>query len=236
MDHVIAYAVAFLTSALALFSGFGLGTILTPVFLLFYDVKLAIFLVAIVHFLNNLLKFILFRKHFDFKILKRFGLMAIAGAFLGAWIQPHLASQFLKRAIGILLIFLALKEIIPKIQFRLPRQIDSLGGFLSGFLGGLIGNQGAIRSAFLLNYPISKETFIATGVFIACMVDLTRIPIYWISYSSLLARSSSFVISMILVTFAGTIAGRLLLNRFSVDVFRRIVAVWILIMGIYFIF
>lgn len=38
-----------------------------------------------------------------------------------------------------------------------------LGGLLSGFFGGLSGNQGALRSAFLLKAGLSKEAFIATG-------------------------------------------------------------------------
>ena len=33
-------------------------------------------------------------------------------------------------------------------------------------LSGLVGNQGAIRSAFLLNYDLSKEAFLATGIVI----------------------------------------------------------------------
>ena len=40
------------------------------------------------------------------------------------------------------------------------------------------GHQGALRSIFLLRSGMSKEAFIATGVAIACLVDVTRIPIY----------------------------------------------------------
>ena len=53
-----------------------------------------------------------------------------------------------------------------------------LGGLLSGFLGGLSGHQGALRSAFLVKCGLSKEGFIATGVVIACLVDFSRISVY----------------------------------------------------------
>jgi len=39
-----------------------------------------------------------------------------------------------------------------------------LGGVVSGFFGGLSGNQGAFRSAFLLGAGLGKDAFIATGV------------------------------------------------------------------------
>ncbi len=39
------------------FSGFGVGTILTPVFIIFFPIDIAIAMTAIVHFLNNVFKF-----------------------------------------------------------------------------------------------------------------------------------------------------------------------------------
>ncbi|MBI4395108.1 MAG: sulfite exporter TauE/SafE family protein [Candidatus Omnitrophica bacterium] len=237
MDYVLVVSVAFLAAALALLSGFGLGTILTPVFLVFYEAKVAVFLVAIVHLLNNLLKFVLFRKHIDFEIVKRFGVLAIVGGFLGAFGQIYLANEALQKIIGAVLIFLGLQEWVPsKLQFRFPKAIDPIGGFLSGLVGGLIGNQGAIRSAFLLNYKMSKETFIATGVVIACVIDLVRIPIYWLSYASSLQQAWPSLIILIGFTFLGTLFGNFLLKRFSLSHFRKFVAGIIILMGIYLIF
>ncbi|MBI3999350.1 MAG: sulfite exporter TauE/SafE family protein [Candidatus Omnitrophica bacterium] len=235
MEHVFAYLVAFLAAALALLSGFGLGTILTPVFLAFYEAKVAVFLVAIVHLLNNLLKFTLFRKHIDFEIVKRFGILAIVGAFLGAFSQIYIGNEILRKLIGILLIFLGLQEWIPsQFQFRFPKSIDPIGGFLSGAVGGLIGNQGVIRSAFLLNYDISKETFIATGVVIACVIDIVRIPVYWVSYASVLHHAWPSLLILISFTFLGTLFGNMLLKRVSFSHFRKFVAGTIILMGVYF--
>ncbi|MBI4372363.1 MAG: sulfite exporter TauE/SafE family protein [Candidatus Omnitrophica bacterium] len=237
MNFFVVLLIAFLTAALALLSGFGLGTILTPVFLLFYEAKVAVFLVAIVHLLNNLLKFVLFRKHIDFEIVKRFGILAVVGGFLGAFGQIYLANETLQKIIGVILIFLGLQEWIPsKLQFRFPKAIDPIGGFFSGLIGGLVGNQGAIRSAFLLNYQMSKETFIATGVVIACVIDFVRIPIYSISYASSLQQAWPSLIILIGFTFLGTLFGSFLLKRFSISHFRKFVASIIVFMGIYLIF
>lgn len=99
----------FLAAALTLMTGFGLGTILTPVFLLFYDVKIAILIVAVVHLLNNLLKFSLFRRHLDTDILKRFGVLAITGAFAGTFAGKKL---FEKVSLNVFRLYIAIGVII----------------------------------------------------------------------------------------------------------------------------
>ena len=115
MTHdVWVYIVTFVAALLTLMTGFGLGTILTPVFVLMYDVKLAILLVAIVHFLNNAFKFTLFRRHIDFGIIKRFGVLSVAGALVGAFLQLYLYSDVLKFVLGVVLIALGLGEFLPQ--------------------------------------------------------------------------------------------------------------------------
>jgi len=51
MDYFVIALVAFTASLLTFFSGFGLGTLLTPAFALFFPINLAVALTAIVHFL-----------------------------------------------------------------------------------------------------------------------------------------------------------------------------------------
>ena len=62
MEYLIICSVAFIISGLTLFSGFGLGTVLMPVFAIFFPVYIAISLTAIVHLFNNMFKFFL-RRH-----------------------------------------------------------------------------------------------------------------------------------------------------------------------------
>lgn len=63
MHYFIICLVAFLTSGLTLFSGFGLGTLLLPVMALFFPIDAAIALTAVVHCLNNLFKFALLGRY-----------------------------------------------------------------------------------------------------------------------------------------------------------------------------
>lgn len=220
-------------AALVLMSGFGLGTLLTPLFVVFYDIKIAVFLVAIVHFSNNLFKLGLFFRHLDRAVLKRFGALSVAGALVGSLLQAWLQSQTLKIGLGVLLVILGTAEFLPpRFSWRIPKRLDPLGGFLSGLLGGVLGNQGAVRSAYLLNYSLSKEAFVATATIIACLIDVTRIPVYLLNYYGEIAMAWPYLVATILSAFVGTLIGKWLLDFVSLGAFRRVVAGSVVAVGI----
>lgn len=248
MEIAIISIAAFATAILTFFSGFGLGTILTPVFALFFPIDLAIALTGVVHFFNNLFKLGLVGKSADKAVLLRFGIPAVIAAFFGAWVllnitdlKPLYAYSIgskvfeitpVKFIIAILLIFFALIDLIPffdKLQFgkeKLP-----FGGFLSGFFGGLSGHQGALRSAFLIKAGLSKEGFIATAVVIACFIDFTRLAVYATRFSKAgLVDNLLLVTSATLAAIAGAYIGKRLLKKVTLRFIQRLVAV--LLIGI----
>jgi uncharacterized membrane protein YfcA len=163
MDLIVIPVVALLASALTLYSGFGLGTVLLPAFALFFPVPTAVAATGVVHLLNNIFKGTILRKGVDWPTVLRFGLPAIPGAILGAWLLALLGDTprlFEVRAfgdvfgptgagftIGILMILFAALELQPWFQkLRAPPSAMPLGGGLTGFFGGLTGQQGALRS------------------------------------------------------------------------------------------
>ncbi|MDP2277673.1 MAG: sulfite exporter TauE/SafE family protein [Nitrospirota bacterium] len=233
INILIPVIAAFLAASLTLMTGFGLGTILTPVFLIFYDVKIAILIVAVVHLSNNLLKLSLFRSYVSLDILKRFGALTLIGAFTGAFLQGKMDSSAVKILLGIALILLGLKEVTGLGEkLRLPQKIDFIGGFLSGLLGGFVGNQGAIRSAYLLNYNIPKETFVATAAIIAFVVDVTRIPVYIFNQRNVISDNLLLLSVTTASAFAGTFAGKKFLKNISLKAFKTYVAAMVAIIGI----
>ena len=178
-SFLLTLLVTFVISTITLLTGFGVGSVLTPTFALFYDVKTAVFLVSIVHVANNLLKYGLFVKHIDRTIVMRFGFISITGALVGSFLQGSFQASWVRLALALFLIVSGASEFYPRnSSVRILQKYDFVGGFFSGLMGGLIGNQGAIRSAYLLNYRLPKETFIATATSIAILIDLTRIPVY----------------------------------------------------------
>ena len=63
MEYAVICTVAIVVSALTLFSGFGLGTLLMPAFALFFPINVAVAATAVVHLVNNLFKLLLVGKH-----------------------------------------------------------------------------------------------------------------------------------------------------------------------------
>lgn len=86
MEIIIICLAAFFTAVLTFFSGFGLRTVLAPVFSIFFPVDVAIALTGVVHFTNNLFKIALVGKNTDKTVLIRFGVPAILASFAGAWL------------------------------------------------------------------------------------------------------------------------------------------------------
>src|SRR5690554_7683236 len=96
MDILIISGAAFVVALLTFFSGFGLGTILTPVFMIFFPVDLAIALTGVVHFFNNIFKLILVGKQADKGTLLRFGIPARSEEHTSELqSRPHLVCRLL---------------------------------------------------------------------------------------------------------------------------------------------
>ncbi len=234
MDHIIIGIAAFGASGLTLFSGFGLGTLLMPVFAVFFPLELAISLTAIVHLANNLFKLLLLGRHADRRILFKFGIPAVAAAFLGAWClslfskTPPLFSYVvfdkvaeitpLKLVLAFIMIFFALFELVPAYKnIRFDRKYLPFGGLVSGFFGGFSGHQGAFRSAFLIQSDLTRESFIGTGVAIACLVDFTRLAVYSSRFlPGLQSKYWPYAITGTLCAFTGAWLGNRLIKKVTI--------------------
>jgi uncharacterized membrane protein YfcA len=92
MDVLLVCLIAFLAAGLTLFSGFGLGTLVMPVFAFFFPVELAVSMTAVVHLLNNMLKVGLLGRYAVREVVLQFGVPAILAAFAGAWVLADLSG------------------------------------------------------------------------------------------------------------------------------------------------
>jgi hypothetical protein len=250
MEYLIVGCASVLTSTLTLYSGFGLGILLLPVFALFFPVEVAIGMTAVVHFLNNILKFSVLGKYADKRVVLKFGLPAVGSAFLGAFVllwfsnlQPLLhyqlgESEFLiqpvKLIIGILILLFALFELVPGLSsISFGEKYLPLGGMLSGFFGGLSGHQGALRSAFLLRCGLSKESFIATGVILACLVDISRLIVYSSRFAGAFQRGNLFLLIIaVLSAFSGVFVGKRFLKKVTMRGIQLLVSIMLIFIAL----
>lgn len=248
-SFLIIFMASLIGSALTLFSGFGLGTLMLPVFSIFFPLPLAIAMTAIVHLLNNFLKLGLFIRHTHWKTVALFGITSVIGALLGAYLLSiidksdiqftyslfgfHPKTNPVKLIIGSLMITFAIYELWPGDGVVFKGNHLLTGGLVSGFFGGLSGHQGALRSAFLIHLNFSKETFIATGVTIACFVDLTRIPLYFINSDAVLSLVNPvYIVIAVLGAFIGVYLGSKYLKKVTIHSVQVIVGSLLLIYGI----
>lgn len=250
MEIIVICLAAFFTAILTFFSGFGLGTILTPVFAIFFPVDIAIALTGVVHFANNLFKITLVGKNTDRAVLLRFGIPAILASFAGAWLllritdMPSLFNYQMwgkelevmpvKLVIAVLLVIFSALEIVPSIQrIQFSRNRLALGGVLSGFFGGLTGIQGAIRSAFLIKSGLSKEAYIATGVVIASLVDFTRLSVYASRFREAnLHEHWILILSAVSAAILGAFIGNKLLRKVTLRFVQVLVAIMLFLIAV----
>ena len=250
MEIIIISIVALLTAILTFFSGFGLGTILTPVMMLFFPVEIAIALTGVVHFSINIFKLFLIGKNFDKDVLIRFGIPAVIFAFIGAFVLLHIPNLHpifrytlfgktfeiytMKLIVAVLMMFFTIVDLIPffnNLQFnknKLP-----IGGALSGFFGGLTGAQGALRSAFLIRSGMTKEAFIGTTVVISSFVDLTRLSVYSTRLLQIDLNENLPLISIAtLSAISGAFIGNKLLKKVTLSFLQKTVAIMLLVISL----
>lgn len=249
MATFIIAAVALFASGLTFFSGFGLGTLLLPAFALFYPVEVAVACTAIVHFLTGVFKLGLVGRHADRGVVLRFGIPAILAAFVGAWLLVRLAdvrpfasytllgveaqAHPVKVAVGLVMLLAVAFEVVPSLaSVTVPPRYLPLGGLASGFLGGLSGMQGALRSAFLVRLGLSKEAFIATGVVVAVLVDVSRLGVYARGMYEHRAALDGLTLGIVIAAaFVGTVLGNRFLKKLTMRSVQRIVAVGLAIVA-----
>lgn len=253
MDIAVIAVVAALASAITLYSGFGLGTILLPAFALFFPAPLAVAATGVVHLLNNLFKGTLLRKRADWATVLKFGLPAVPAAIAGAWLLASLGdtprlfewSAFGQTfgptgaglTIGLLMILFAALELHQGFhELKAPPRLMPLGGVVTGFFGGLTGQQGAFRSIFLLRSGLPAERLIATGVMIAILIDLARLTTYAASFTAAglnpAGREGLLVLVGTLSAFAGAYVATRHLDKITIGAVRYSVASLMLVIGV----
>ncbi len=255
MSYIIICLSAMLASALTLFSGFGLGTLLLPAFVLFFSIEVAVAATAVVHGANNILKAGLVGRYADKSIVLRFGIPAIIAAFAGAAALGYV-SNFgeitrypvgsriavitpIKLVMGMLMLVFALLELLPGLRaLKFDRKYLFLGGMLSGFFGGFSGHQGALRSAFLSKVGISTQAFVGTNAVIGFMVDVARIAIYVVVFwdaeeSNLLSLNQwPLILSGIIAAFTGVMISKRFLHKISMKTIEIITGILLLVIAI----
>jgi uncharacterized membrane protein YfcA len=233
MTAALLFFAAIVAGAIASLAGFGIGSVLTPLLALSVGAKEAVIAVSIPHLVATAIRFWTLRRNIDFRVLRNFGIASAAGGLLGALLGARFGSPVLAYILGALLIFAGITGLTGVAQkMRFGTAIAWLGGAASGLLGGLVGNQGGIRSAALQGFNLEAKAFVATATAIALIVDGARMPVYFFTSPNTVERLALVIAVMVAGVTIGTLVGARVLGRIPQMHFRRLVALLILALGV----
>jgi uncharacterized protein len=221
-----------LAGLIASVAGFGIGSLLTPLLALRVGAKLAVAAVSIPHVVGTAVRFWLLRGRIDRRIFVWFGITSAAGGLTGALLHAYASNRALGIVFGCLLLFVGISELTGVMtRVRFGRRAAWIAGTLSGVLGGLVGNQGGIRSAALLAFDTDKQTFVGTATAVGLVVDGARMPVYLITERSGLLPLWPLIAVATVGVVTGTLVGTRVLRRVPDRQFRVVVAFLLLALG-----
>ncbi|NTW81973.1 MAG: sulfite exporter TauE/SafE family protein [Chlorobiaceae bacterium] len=232
MSHLLFYLVAFLSEIIGTVGGFGSSLFFVPIAGFFFKFQTVLALTSILHVFSNTAKILLFRRKVNFPLFFLIGIPSITFVILGAYLSSIANFKYLDLTLGIFLVFFSIVLfILPRTSISPSNPKAMIGGGISGFFTGLIGTGGALRGLTLAAFNLEKSTFVATSAAIDFGVDCSRMGIY-LQNNFLNSQYYLYIPGLIIIAFAGSFIGKLLLMRISQENFRKIVLVLIFFVGI----
>jgi uncharacterized protein len=235
--ELLLFVASLAAGATASISGFGIGSVLTPLVSIRIDTKVAVAIVSFPHLVGTLVRFIRLRKHINRRVAFSFGTASAVGGLGGALLNAYASGPALSYILGTLLVFAGLSGITGFADhLRLSGPWLWIAGLGSAALGGLVGNQGGIRSAAMLGFHLTKESFVATGTAIALVVDAARVPVYFATQKTEILQHWPIITLSTVGVVIGTLAGSLVLERIPERTFKRLVSALIFCLGLFMLF
>ena len=232
MSVLLFFLLAFCSEVAGTVAGFGSSVFFVPLAGFFFDFHQVLALTSVLHVFSNAAKLVLFRSHVQWRLLLLLGIPSTVCVIVGAYLSTRLEFKYTELILGLFLIaFSAFFLIRPKVKLS-PRPLNAVtAGGVAGFLAGVIGTGGAIRGLALGAFDLEKNVFVATSAAIDSGVDFSRMIVYLRS-GFLAAESYWFVPVLLVVAFAGSYVGKLLLNKIRQESFRKIVLVLVFLIGL----
>jgi uncharacterized protein len=176
MQIALIAALTVLAASVGTLSGFGISIIMVPALLMVFPLAETLLLVGIIHWFGNVWKLWLFKSGFRWRLWLAFGITGVLYSYLGATLSVDAPEDLMSRLVGaFLLLYVSLGSFL-----RVPASMGmaGLGGAASGFMAGIFGIGGEVRTAFLSAFDLDKAVFIATSGAIAIVIDTVRIATY----------------------------------------------------------
>jgi hypothetical protein len=228
----------FFASTVGTMTGFGISTVMVPVVLLFLPLPETLLLVGVIHWFGDIWKMYFFKKGIDWKLLFYFGIPGVFMAYYGATLVLSLPTEILSRFVGgVLILYVLFLLIRPAFKLKQSLITAGLGGAGSGFLGGITGvGGGALRSVVLTAFNIPKSTYIFTSGLLGAVIDASRITTYFLGGTKISPNLAWGFLAFIPASLMGAWIAKRIVDNLPQKVFRSIIAVFLLVLGLKFVF
>ena len=186
--------------------------------------------------LGDIFALALYRRHADWRAILRLAPSVIAGLILGAIFLGVVGDAWVKRSIGILLIFVVLLTLWRRrgSSVHPGRGSAVFYGSLGGFTTMVANAGGPPMSMYFLASRFSVNAFLGTAAWFFAIINITKLPI---SIGLGIITEPTLWIDLILVVpvLVGAAIGRYILKKLSQKTFETIVVALTLVGALYLI-
>ncbi len=236
LTTLLFFLLAFVSEIIGTISGFGSSVFFVPLAGMMFNLKTTLALTGILHIFSTSAQVYMFRKKLNWVLMAKIGIPSVLFVILGAYLNNKINLKYVELAMGIFLVGFAITFLVKKdLKFN-PTNFNAIaGGAAAGFLAGLIGTGGAIRGATLTAFDLKKEAFVGTSAGIDLAVDLSRTIVYLIN-GYLDKKYIWYIPVLFVLAYAGAWIGKKVLNKIPDQIFKKIVLVLILLVGIFMVY
>lgn len=227
---------AFISEVIGTISGFGSSVFFVPLAGMLFDFKTTLALTGLLHIFSTSAQIYMFRKDIDWKLMAKIGIPSVVFVLIGATLNDRVDLKYAELAMGLFLVLFAIAFLSKKDLKFAPSNFNAIsGGAVAGFLAGLIGTGGAVRGAALAAFNLPKGTFVGTSAGIDFAVDFSRTIVY-LSNGYLKSEFYWYIPVLMVLAYAGAFVGKKALGLIPQNIFKTIVLVLILLVGLLMIF
>jgi uncharacterized membrane protein YfcA len=237
--------IVFLAFVVRGFSGFGAGLVMTPLLVFFLDVRHAVVVSVLLQLIGGGYLTRGTFKAMNRKVLRGVMLPSCITSLVGLYALTSLNITVLLAVLGIVTIIFATRMFISPLKQYLGNlerwsfSVSPLIGTISGLLHGLYGAGGPPIVLFLSNEISTKTSLRATLIIYFLTLDILLVGVYLLIPTVFTARPLidltvlKLGVWLLVPTFLGATVGSWLQQRVSEIVFRRGVALILILTGVF---
>ncbi len=214
-------------------TGFGFGILALPFLIIFYNPHESVILTVTLAIINTIYLAIRTWNDIIVAMVKRFVIFGILGLPFGIYFFVHFEVSTLKLIISVIIVLFSLSLLVKwSYKFKNEKFADSFVGFLSGVFQTSIGLSGIPPAVYLTIQDYNKVDFRASINAFFLFIMPCGLLVFWL-LGGVNERIFYKAIPFVPMVIFGQYLGKKLSNRFSQEVFKKIVIFTVLVTGIY---